>query len=180
VNGFDVHAVGWIVTRDLWCEAARVFLGLKRTLPTAGLDALGKRWQNLGGAVHDDRLAMDGWLRLMSPRRAPLSGRSEQAMEAFIGHLIAFRPQRYGYQALRSRCFDACLQLVVSGLCCWLVGQYASADHALLGEVALILFVLSCWSLMVAIQLWRMCRIVARIEARHLYDPGLQPRQRGG
>jgi len=163
VNGFDVQAIGWIVTRDACCDAARVFFGLKPRLPRASLGELGTRWHSVGAAVHDHRMAMTYWTRIICPRRTPLSQKAEQALEAFVETLITCCPDLYGYQALRSRCLGAGMQLAASCLCFVVLAPYVSVENSTIGQVQLVLFLMGCWSLAVTIQLWRMYRLVGSL-----------------
>lgn len=166
MNGFDVQAVDWIVARDLWCEAARTLFGRKSTLPQTMLGELGKGWHDIVSAMNDDRMAMSDWCRIMSPRRASLSVRGQQAVMAFVEQLITCCPDRYGPRALRSRLLAAWTQVLASCLLCLVLGRYASPENATLAQAVLVFFVMGCWSRMVGVQLLRMHRLVGRFDAK--------------
>jgi hypothetical protein len=51
VNGFDVQAVGWLVTRDLCCHATSALLGFKPAITRRGAEELFSQWQTLIDAV---------------------------------------------------------------------------------------------------------------------------------
>jgi hypothetical protein len=128
VNGFDVQAIGWIVTRDLCTELARSLLGLRPRLERAALDELASRWLSLNAAVLGDQRTRSYAAQMLWPRRVRLSERSEAKLKAFIAELVAFSPRMYGYQGLRGRCFEECIQLVASFLCSVMLGRYGSTD----------------------------------------------------
>ena len=168
VNRIDVQAIGWIVTRDLCSEGARAYCGLKPRLEKATLQELGRRWLNVGAAVKDDQMTMSLVTRIMCPRRAPLSKKSEEAMKAFLGKLVACSPGLYGHQALRGRCLGGCVHVMASFLCCLMVGHYASPESPMLGWASLGFFIMGCWSLAVAYQLFVACRLIGRLGAEHV------------
>lgn len=163
VNGFDVHAIGWIVTRDLWTEFARTFVGFRPRLERAALNDLASRWHRLNAAVLDDQRTRSWAEQLMWPRRVSLSDKSVQALKAFIAELVAFCPRMYGYRGLGSRCFAEGVQLVASFLCSAMLAGYGQASVPLLAQASLVFFVLGCWSFAVTVQLYRACRLVGRL-----------------
>ena len=167
MNGFDVQAIGWIVTRDLCTELARALLGLRPRLERAALEKLASRWLSLNAAVLDDQRTRSYAAQILWPRRIRLSERSEAAMKAFIAELVAFSPRMYGYQGLRGRCFGECVQLVASFLCSVMLGHYGSTDIPTLGQASLGFFLLGCWSFAVTVQLYGACRLVGRLDAEH-------------
>ena len=166
MNGFDVQAIGWIVTRDLCTEAARRFLGLTPRFERAALDELARRWDNVNAAVLGDQRAMSCAARILRPRRTPLSNSSVAAMKAFIEELVTLSPHLYGYAGLRSRCLGECVQLIASLVCCLLFGLYASPDTPMFGRASLCFFLVGCWSSAVTFQLYRACRLTDRLGAR--------------
>lgn len=162
MNGFDVQAVAWVVTRDFGCEAVRAWLGLKPPMATATLEELGRRWRKLISAVADDRMATSYGARILWTRSLPLSNKGEEAMQEFIERLIAFCPDRYAARALRGRCVDACIQTAAGVLGCLILGHYASPENPTLGQAALVLFLMGCWSLTTTFQLRRMYNLIRR------------------
>lgn len=163
VNGFDVQAIGWVLTRDICCEVARTCLGLKPPLARATLEELGKRWRKVAAAVADDRMAMSYGARIVWARGLPLSNKSEEAMQEFIKRLIAFRPDRYSTRALRARCVDGCIQTAAGFLGCLILGHYASPENPTLGQAALVLLLMGCWSLTTTFQLRRIYNVIRRL-----------------
>ncbi|HEX9275415.1 MAG TPA: hypothetical protein VGA51_03320 [Casimicrobiaceae bacterium] len=172
MNGFDVQAIGWIVTRDLCSEAARRFLGLNPRFDRAALEELARRWANVNETVLDDQRTMSLTARIMRPRRTPLSNNSVAAMKAFVQQLVTLSPGLYDYQALRSRCLGECVQLVASFVCCLLFGLYASPDAPMFGRASLCFFLVGCWFSAVTFQLYVACRLIGRLEARRAAGRG--------
>jgi hypothetical protein len=54
VNGFDLQAVGWVVTRDVCWETVRTFLGLPARLPQAMFAELARRWERVQRSAGED------------------------------------------------------------------------------------------------------------------------------
>ena len=162
VNGFDLQAVGWVVTRDVCWEAVRTFLGLRTRLPRAMFGELGRRWERVQRSAGEDWNNMDGWTRLVTPRRAPLSRRTEEALGAFVEQLAASCPDRYGSRALLRRWLDVLGRVVGIALCAYVVEHYAPAGSSALAPTELALVLIGGWSAAVAIQLWQMYALARR------------------
>lgn len=163
MNGFDVQAIGWIVTRDLCSELVRTSVGLRPKLERAALDDLASRWLRLNAAVLDDQRTRSWAAQLMWPRRVLLSEKSEAALKAFITELVAFCPGWYGHRGLRVRCFAGAVQLVASFLCGAMLAGYGSTDAPILARASLCFFLLGCWSFAITVQLYGACRLVGRL-----------------
>jgi hypothetical protein len=165
VNGFDLQAVGWIVTRDVCWEVVRALFGLQARLPRATFEELGRRWERIERSAHDDWKNMDYvdcWTRLLAPRRVPLSRRTEEALGAFIEQLAVSCPDRYGVPALRRRWLDVLGRVVGVALCAFVVGRFAPAASTALADAELALLMIGGWSLAIAIQLWQMDMLARR------------------
>ena len=156
VNGFDVQAVGRVVTRDVCWEAVRTFFGLRTRLPQAMFGELGRRWERVERSAREDWSNMECWTRLLAPRRTPLSSRTEEALGAFVEQLAVSCPDRYGFRALRRRWMDLLGRVVAIALCAFVVARYAPAGSPTLAQAELGLVLIGGWSAMVAIQLWQM------------------------
>lgn len=159
MNTLDVRALGWVVTRDMCSEMARVALGRPRRMPRAAIERLREPWQAMVDAPatdHSSRLKAFLMVRVTTP----VSQQREKAVVEFVGILQARFPDLYSEQALRHRCVNACGQATVSLalgviLACWI-----SADIPIIGNAAPVLFAIACWSLVTAIQLCRVYRLV--------------------
>jgi len=162
VNGFDLQAVGWIVTRDVCWETVRTFVGLPTRLPQTMFAELAHRWERVQRSAGEDWKNMDCWTRLLAPRRTPLSKRTEEALGAFIEQLAASCPDRYGFRALRRRWLDVLGRVLGIALCAFVVARYAPPGSSALAQAELALVMIGGWSTVVAIQLWQMYALVRR------------------
>ena len=162
VNGFDLQAVGWVVTRDVCWEAVRTFLGLRTRLPGAMFGELGRRWESVQRSAGEDWNRMDCWTRLLQPRRAPLSRRTEEALGAFVEQLAVSCPDRYGSRALLRRSLDVLGRVAGVALCAFLVQRYAPAGSPALAPAELAFVLIGGWSVAVAIQLWQVYALARR------------------
>ena len=165
MNVLDVHAVGWVVTRDLRAESARRLLGCQPRLDRAALDDLGPLWARLINAVRDDQRRMDLAMRIVAPRHAVLSPKSEDALAAFVAKLVAICPRLYARDALRARSFGACGRLIASFLCAVVSAQAASPELPLMGFASLAFFVVAFWSAATTFQLRVACHLTATLHA---------------
>jgi hypothetical protein len=163
VNGFDVHAVGWVVTRDMCGEAARTFLCLEPRLERDALEPLAALWYRVVVATREDQSALDYATRLLEPRRTPLSVRSEAAMRAFAGKLVEVCPRLYAHEALRRRCLGACGRLIASLLCFLLLAASASPAAPLLGLASVCFLLVACWSFATTSQLFAAYRLIGQL-----------------
>ena len=171
VNGFDVQAVGWTLTRDVCWEAVRTFFGLRARLPQAMFGELGRRWERVEGSAREDWTRMDCLTRLIGPRRAPLSSRTEEALAAFVRQLAVSCPDRYGLRALRRRGVDILGRVIGVAICFFLLHRYAPASSSALAPAELALVLIGGWSLAVAIQLAHLYALARRFAARSDRDP---------
>jgi hypothetical protein len=162
MNGFDVHALGWIVTVDTFAEVLRVaFRGRCKTSPAA-LAALGERWRAVLSSIRSDRSSRL-YLSLIVPLAMPLSKDSQTAVVEFVDRLEACYPDRYSEQVLRSRCLSGCAKFVTSAATAAILATFASSAVPMVGDVALVLFVIAGWNLVMTNQLWRTHRLMKTI-----------------
>lgn len=160
MNVFDVHAIGWVATRDLFADVFRKLFGLASRFDNAGLDRLAARWTALGVAVADDQRAAGLVTRLMQPRRIPLSARSTAALRAFVAELGATAPSLYSRAALRERCLSRGVNFLGSLLCCVVLAHYATPALPSVSAAMAGFFVVACWSLGTAAQLFTALKVV--------------------
>jgi hypothetical protein len=159
MNGFDVRALGWVVTRDICSEMARAAVGRRPRLSPATLRELLDRWRVFQSSLRADQ----SWRRNLSvilPLATPLSKASETAIADFVDQLIACCPDLYSEPALRSRCLNGCATFIASAAAGAVLGGLAPSDNSIIGDAALVLLVIACWSLVTTIQLWRTHRLV--------------------
>ena len=119
------------------------------------------RWRVFQSSLRADR----SW-RLNLSAIVPLttlSKASETAIAEFVDQLTARCPDLYGEPALRSRYLNRCATFVASAAAGAVLAGLAPFDNSIIGDAALVLLVIACWSLITTIQLWRTHRLVGRI-----------------
>jgi len=158
VNGLDVRALGWVVTRDACSEVVRVALGRERQISIAALRTLGDRWRAVSvSPVAEQRGPLDLFLA------TSLSKQREKAVLAFIETLQYSCPDLYSEQVLRQRYRNAFCQAVASCALGAFLAYWASSDFPIVGDSMLVLFAIACWRLVTSIQLARTHRLVKQI-----------------
>jgi hypothetical protein len=171
MNRRDVRALGWVVTGDACSEIARVALGSRRRMSLAALRELGGRWRAVHASPTADHPEPLGAL-LIGQLTNSLSREHEKTAVEFVDSLRACCPDLYSERALRNRCLSSCGQAIVSLAFGVILAHWTSSDIPIVGDAALVMFVIACWSLVTTIQLWRTHRLVKRIsEFRRLRRP---------
>jgi hypothetical protein len=154
VDGFDVNAVGWVLTlnaRLLSQEERRVLCGL---------------WTQLLSAQTEDKCKVDWLIRLMLPRSIRLSEKSTGAFAKLVDRMAELHPERFGSNALRKRRDAWLLQTALSFLCCFLTANCLPNSIPLFREIVLTLFVMSFACLVPTITLWRVAAAVRHFSAK--------------
>jgi hypothetical protein len=77
--------------------------------------------------------------------------------------MVSCCPQRYSEPALRGRCLSAAAQAFVGFVGGATAGSFAAPERMFFGDMAIVLLVMTCGSLISAIHLWRTYRIVKRL-----------------
>jgi hypothetical protein len=143
VNGYHVHAVGWILVcyaRAFTAEEAR---GLTRL------------WEDVIHSHAEDVGKASAFCRLMRRRSINLSGTSLKALALLVRSIVSLHPERFGTHALRSRRNSwFALTLLGFGLSI-LSATLPPRSWPLLPEVVPTLFLLGCISTLPAVLLWR-------------------------
>ena len=143
VDGFDVNAVGWVLTlnaRVLSQEERRVLHGL---------------WTQLLRAQAEGKSKGDWLIRVMLPRSIRLSEKSTGAFANLVDRMGELHPERFGYNALRKRRDAWLLQTALSFICCFLAASLLPNTLPLFEELVLTLFLMSLACLVPTITLWR-------------------------
>jgi hypothetical protein len=147
MNGFDVRAIGWVVTRDSLAEIVRAIIGARRNMSAEALESLSDRWRAVLACL---------------PGPA-LSPRSERAMIDFVRHLVASCPQCYGEPVLRSRLLGAAAQTVIGLVGAATAFSFATPERIYLGTTAIVPLLMAAFSLISTIQLRLTYRILRRL-----------------
>jgi hypothetical protein len=162
MNGFDVRALGWVVTRDACAEMLRVAFGGWRRAPQAVLVTLGTRWRAVLSSIRADRSKrLD--VSMIMPLVTPLSKESEMALVEFVDQLDACYPELYSEQVLRSRYLKAWARFITSAAFAAILANLTSSTIPVFGDAALVLLLIAGLSFVMTFQLWRVRRLVMRI-----------------
>ena len=162
MNGFDLRAMGWVVTRDICAEMARTAFGGRPRMSPAVLGELRDRWRVVQSSVRADR----SWrlnTSVIVPLATPLSKASETAIAELVDQLTACCPDLYSEPALRSRWLNGCATFIASAAAGAVLARLATSDSSIIGDAALVLLVIACWSSITTLQLWRTHRLVERL-----------------
>ena len=154
MNGFDVNAVGWVLTLNahgLSQQERRELYGL---------------WTGLLCAYTEDKNKVHPILRLTIPRSIKLSEKSMGAFSKLVDRMIALNPERFGCDGLRGRRNGWVLQMALGFLSCFLAANFLPITFPLFGEIVLTLFVMSFACLAPTVTLWRAASAVKCLSAR--------------
>lgn len=130
MDGFDVHAFGWILTRSTLGEALRIQIGFPPRVDSTRYDRVSELWGELHTAMILDRagasekkdpaatrrsrdLFPDPRV-LLDPRRAVLGERSKNAMRALLEFLVELWPERFSHAALTKKFWNWTLSAAVN------------------------------------------------------------------
>ena len=164
MNGFDLRAIGWVITCDICAEIIRVACGATQRIEPDALRTLLDQWRTL----QDARIRVRGAAPLVtfeSPSAA-LSPHTARALEQFVEWMTVTWPSRYSAIALRQRCLNGACQVLTGWAGSSLLAGVASSSGSVLSDAALVLLVMALWSLLRTVQLWRIYRMVKRLASR--------------
>jgi hypothetical protein len=143
VNGFHVHAIGWVLTVNAF------------TLTPAEAHELTDLWTTLVQIRSEDLRHAGLLLRFLCPRSLPLSQPARAALATLVERMAAQHPERFGVQALRQRrnhwARQVALGLLLSGLTAILVPTSWSSAATL----APTFFLMGCACILPTVTLWR-------------------------
>jgi hypothetical protein len=143
VNGFHVHAVGWILTVNAF------------TLTPPEARELSALWTNLVRMRAEDLREAHPLLCLLFPRTLPLSPSTREALVTLVERMATQYPERFGLEALRQRrdhwAGQAALGILLSVLAAILV----PTSWPLADAMAPTFFLMGCGCLLPALTLWR-------------------------
>src|SRR5450755_1381016 len=155
----DLHALGWVVTRDTCVEIARRALGRPPGMSPAALRETGQRWRAIHAADRADARETFSIGRSF----APPSKQHDQAVLAFVHALQTSRPDLYSERALRKRCLGGSANIILSLTFGAILASRTSPGIPIVGGAVLALFAIASWYLVTTIQLWRAHLLVKRI-----------------
>lgn len=143
MNGFHVHAIGWI----LICNA--------RAFSAEEARSLTNLWEKAISAHAEDVGRASAFCRLMQRRSIKLSGQSLTALAALVRSMLTMHAERFEWGALRSR-RNSWLALTLLGFALSVLSATLLPNNwPLMAEIVPTLFLLGCISMLPAVLLWR-------------------------
>jgi hypothetical protein len=143
VNGFHVHAVGWILIFNASACTPQEARGLTRL------------WEEVVRAHGEDVSAAPLFRRVMQTRSVKLSERTAGALARLIRSMVFFHPERFGWEALRKRRNSWVLQMLLGFVLCGVAARVLPYGWPLLPELVPTLFLLGCLCVIPTVLLWR-------------------------
>ena len=143
MNGFHVHAIGWVLTANAF------------TLEPAEAHELSDLWTHLVRTRAEDLRKAYPLLHWFFPRSLPLSPATTAALVALVARITAQHPDRFSAEALRQRrnhwAREVALGILLSGMAAVLVPpRWPQATM-----VAPTFFLMGCACLLPTVTLWR-------------------------
>ena len=167
MNGFHVHAIGWILTANAF------------TLTPAEAHELTDLWTDLVRLRAEELRQAHPLLRFLFPRSLPLSPATRAALATLVAPMAAQHPERFSGAALRQRrnhwAHQAALGFLLSGLAAILVptswprAATMAPTFFLMGG-ACVLPTVTLWRAAAAVHECHTQDRVARRLVRHLTD----------
>jgi hypothetical protein len=161
VNGFHVHAIGWVLVANAF------------TLPPADAHELSDLWTDLVRLRAEDLRQAPLLLHLLFPRSLPLSPATRAALAKLVERMAAQHPDRFSGAALRQRRNHWAGQAVLGFLLSGLAAMLVPTSWPWAATVAPTFFLMGCGCVLPAVTLWRSaaavheCQTQGRV-ARHL------------
>ena len=143
MNGFHVHAIGWVLVANAF------------TLPRADAHELSDLWTDLVRLRAEDLRQAPLLLHLLCPRSLPLSPATRAAMAALVARMAAQHPERFGAEALRQRRNHWARQVALGFLLSSLAAILVPPSWPQAAMVAPTFFLMGCACLLPTAMLWR-------------------------
>jgi hypothetical protein len=143
VNGFHVHAVGWVLTANAF------------TLTPAEAHELTDLWTNLVRLRNEDLRQAHPLLQFLLPRRLPLSPSTQAALAMLVARMAAQHPERFSSAALRQRRNHWACQAGLGFLLTVLLAVVVPKSWPLVATAPPTFFLMGCACLLPAVTLWR-------------------------
>src|SRR5450631_939499 len=173
---FDLRALGWVLTRDLFWEVARSLAGRTRRVPLTVMKGLAERWQALQAAAET---TSDPLLTRLfsSPHSRSMSAETRAAAAEYLIFLSTSCPELYSLHVVDERCRRAGAQAIAGVGGSMVFGYLAGPAHPLTADVAVVVFVMGVWHLITFLQLRCVRKFIAQLARRSSFSgaPGLLP-----
>lgn len=169
MSEFDLRALGWVVTRDLFCDVVRSLAGRTRRTPLAAMEGLNERWQvvQLTAAKMPDPLLARF---VSSPLVRSVSAQTRAAAAEYMIHLSAACPELYSLQAMDERCRRAGARAIAGLVGAMVFGYLAAPPDPLIADVAVVLFAMGAWHMLTLLQLRSVRKLLAHLAVRGIYS----------
>ena len=165
MNGFHVHAIGWVLTANAF------------TLTPAEAHELTDLWTTLVRLRTEDLRQADPLRRFLFPRSLPLSVSTRAALATLGARMAAQHPERFGAEALRQRRNYWARQAALGFLVTVLLAVVVPKSWPLVATAAPTFFLMGCGCLLPAVTLWRAaaavhdCSVPGRVRWQLLRSP---------
>ncbi len=148
MNGFHVHAIGWVLTANMF------------TLTSAEAHDLAEAWADLVRIRAEDLRRAHPLLRWLLPRSLPLAPATHAALAALVARMTAQHPDRFGTVALRKRRNHWACQVALGVLLSAVTTRLVPTSWPWAAPLAPTFFLVGCVCLLPTVTLWRAAKAV--------------------
>ncbi len=148
MNGFHVHAIGWVLMANAF------------TLTPAEGQELTDLWTTLVRRHAEDLCQADPLLRFLFPRSLPLSPAAQMALATLVERMVAQHPERFSEAGLRERRNHWARQVVLGFLLSTLAAMLVPTSWPQAAPLAPTFFLLACGCILPTLTLWRVAAAV--------------------
>ena len=159
---FDLRALGWVVTRDLFWEVGRSLVGQTRRLPSTALEGLQERWRAVQAAAAKSSGPFLSRV-VSSPLPRSMSTETRAAAAEYLILLSTACPELYSLQAMDERCRRAGARAIAGVGGSIVFGYLAGSSDLLVADVAVVLLAMGAWHLVTLLQLRSVRKLLARL-----------------
>jgi hypothetical protein len=165
MTDFDLRALGWVVTRDLFWEIARSLAGRTRLVPLTAMERLNERWQAVqtAAAKTSDPLLTRF---VSSPLLRSMSAETRAAAAEYLIVLSTACPDLYSLQVIDERCRRAGARAIAGVGGSIVFGSLADLSYPLIADAAVVLFAMGAWNLITLLQLRSVRKLLAGLACR--------------
>jgi hypothetical protein len=143
VNGFHVHAIGWVLTANAF------------TLTPAQAHEVSDLWTDLIRLRSEDLRQAPALLRFLFPRTLPLSPATQAALATLLERMAVQHPERFSEAGLRQRRNHWAGQAVLGFLLSNLATILVPPSWPQAATVAPTFFLMGCGCVLPTVTLWR-------------------------
>lgn len=148
MNGFHVHAIGWVLTANMF------------TLTQAENHELADLWTSVVQSRAEDLRQVSPLLRFLFPRSLPLAPPTRTALATLVTRMAAQHPERFSAEALRLRRNHWARQVALGLLLCGLAAFLVPTSWPRAALVAPTFFLMGSACVVPTVMLWRAAKAV--------------------